>query len=160
VARELADRYGGDRASATWNHLSKRMTNTEELLVAAGTRLERERAIARATPPPEPFVGPPGPPVAELIEQYRAQLAAIKQAHPEYEDENRLDWTILRRLIRRHPGASRDDLIAVLVAASPNIEERKRSGVYGYAALTVDKIMGKRTIYERDAQPPQEGSTR
>jgi hypothetical protein len=98
--------------------------------------------------------------VDELIEQYRTELAAINQAHPEYTDQSRLDWTIMRTLAKRHPSASRDELIAVLVAASPRIQERKRSNVYAYAARTVEKIMGKRTIYERDNPTSEEGKSR
>jgi hypothetical protein len=70
-----------------------------ELVAAGGKRLERERTITEASPPPS-FLGPV-PTVGDLTEQYCTELAAIKQAHPEFVDQQRIDWMIMKTLASR-----------------------------------------------------------
>jgi hypothetical protein len=55
---------------------------------------------------------------------------------------------VCRTLARANPQATREELIAALIAASPNITERKGRRVEAYAARTVDKVLGLSQVVE------------
>lgn len=168
VSRILAERYGGDPASADWRHFGRLagFTNQKpkhrqengmqpfvlvreargriaergpELLAEASVRLQ---AIAAAQSAAR-TVPAPVPARGELRPPGAAYAAAAERIMARYPqgDLSRLDWMVLRDLASASLAVDAAYLEQALREGSPQLAERKAGHVDDYVSRTAAKVM-------------------
>lgn len=123
------------RVATRGHHLLERAR--EELLdeaEAARERLRRVEAIQREGSAPEAS-GPVKNPV-RAYRQYMYRL--IRKYGPTTTDFSRADWMVCKKMI--NDGFERHEIQEALLAASPDLAERKPSHVQDYMERTVRKV--------------------
>lgn len=170
VARLLAARYRGDRASAQWRHFGRLagVTNPKpkhrradgtfpvvrlawaggERAVAGDALVAEARALLMARPPaPRLHVDlgeltrrAPGEAVSPLGQMYRREVVRLVARYPE-RDQSRLDWMIVLGLARAYTDLSAAELGRAMLEGSPRLGERKAGHVMDYIARTVSKAL-------------------
>jgi hypothetical protein len=168
VARILAERYGGDPASADWRHFGRLagFTNRKPkhrqesgmqpyVLVreAAGVTAERgalllEEAAARlaAMEEAQPVTGPLPSEIAgaDALRSpgaaYARSAERIMGRWPKV-DLSRLDWMVCRDLAAASLGVDEAYLHQALREGSPHLAERKAGHVDDYIGRTASKVM-------------------
>jgi hypothetical protein len=168
AARILAERYGGDPASADWRHFGRLagFTNRKpkhrqeggmqpfvllreatgrtaqrgpDLLAEATARLEAMAATQAAVRPVPATVPAPG----ELHPPgaaYAAVAGRIMARYPQV-DLSRLDWMVCRDLASASLAVDVNYLEQALREGSPNLAQRKAGHIDDYVARTAAKVM-------------------
>jgi hypothetical protein len=168
VAKILAERYGGDPASADWRHFGRLagFTNRKPkhqresgmqpfvlLREATGVAAERgaqllEEAAARVqaagvtqeTAVPVPSVPPDAAGLRSPGAAYIVTAERIMARYPNT-DLSRLDWMVCRDLASSNLAVDEQYLQRALCEGSPHLAERKAGHIDDYVARTAAKVM-------------------
>lgn len=168
VAKILAERYGGDPASADWRHFGRlagftnrkpkhqqesRMQPFVLLREAMGVATERgaqllEEAAARVQEAARAQeTARPVPPVTAALHGLRtpgvayAHTAERIMARYPNTDLSRLDWMVCRDLASANLAVDEQYLQQALREGSPHLAERKAGHIDDYVARTAAKVM-------------------
>jgi RepB DNA-primase from phage plasmid len=173
VARILAERYGGDLASADWRHFGRLagFTNRKpkrrqrggtppfvlvreapgvaaergaQLLIEAAVRVQAIAAAQEAVRRIQPVTSAPGG-LRSPGAAYALSAEWMLARYPKT-DLSRLDWMVCRDLASGSLAVDEQYLQRALREGSPHLAERKVGHVDDYVARTASKVMRDATV--------------